>query len=117
MEPLIAKYFSACDKDSKPYTVPGLALALEFADRHSLHDYMDKDEFAPVLKMARLRIETQRAEALVTRASGHVGLIFDLKNNFGWKDKFTKEMDATDAWAEMMREIGARQGFIPRDDN
>ena len=96
MEPLIEGYFSDCDKAERPYTVPGIALALGFADRHSLHDYMAKDEFTATIKRARLRIEAQRAQALVTRTQGVAGLIFDLKNNFGWKDKTEHEHTGAD---------------------
>lgn len=87
MEPAIEAYFTECDEGDRPYTVPGLARALGFADKQSLIDYAGRAEFSFTIKAAKARIEEQRAEALVTRQSGHVGLIFDLKNNFGWKDQ------------------------------
>ena len=87
MEPLIQGYFDACDEQGHPYAVPGLVLALGFAHRQTLLQYAKKDEFSFTIKRAKLRIEAQRASALVTRLSGQAVLIFDLKNNFGWKDK------------------------------
>ena len=86
MEPLIEAYFNDCDEKGKPYTVPGLAYGLGFADKQSLIDYAAKDEFSFTIKAAKARIEQQRAEELVGRNGTVTGLIFDLKNNFGWKD-------------------------------
>ncbi len=89
MQALIESYFTACDETKRPYTVPGLALALGFSSRSSLFDYATRnaghEEFAATIKTAKLRIEAQRVEALVTCRGNAGGLIFDLKNNFGWK--------------------------------
>lgn len=79
-------YFEQQDEKEKPYTVPGLAVAIGFASRQSILEYRHKDQFADTLKAALARIEAQRNEQLLT--SPHAaGKIFDLKNNFGWKDK------------------------------
>lgn len=96
MQPKVDEYFASCDADQKPYTVPGLALALGFSDRHSLHDYAAKDEFTATVKRALLRIETQRGEKLVVGVGNVTGMIFDLKNNFGWKDRQELEHSGPD---------------------
>ena len=65
MEKVIEAYFVKCDEEGRPYTVPGLALALGFCTRKSLYDYEQKDSFVNTVKRAKLRIEEQRAEQLV----------------------------------------------------
>lgn len=98
MQVQIDAYFTACDegKPKRPYTVPGLALALGFSSRSSLFDYATRnsgrEEFAVTIKKAKLRIETQRVEALVSCKGNAGGMIFDLKNNFGWRDQQNVEL-------------------------
>lgn len=87
MQEKIDQYFKECDKKKRPYTVPGLALALGFSTRQSLLDYAEKDEFVDTIKKAKLKIEAQRNDALIKGSGSPAGMIFDLKNNFGWKDK------------------------------
>lgn len=82
----INQYFSTCDERKVKYTVPGLALALGFVCRSSIWDYGKMPEFNYTIKRAMLKIEQQRAEDLLTE-SNPVGKIFDLKNNFKWKDQ------------------------------
>lgn len=83
----ITKYFTDCDNTKRPYTITGLALDLGFLSRESLLRYGKKDEFYSIIKQAKLRIQRSYNEALATRRSGVAGLIFILKNNFGWKDR------------------------------
>lgn len=65
-------------------TMSGLAYHLNM-DRKSLLNYSKKDEFFPTIKKARSRI----AAALEQRLYGTAvtGIIFNLKNNFDWKDQ------------------------------
>ena len=82
MQTAIDKYFSSLG-DDKP-TVSGLAYELNMS-RQALLDYQNKDEFLDTVKRAKLRIEIALEQHLF---SGSVaGAIFNLKNNFGWKDK------------------------------
>lgn len=71
-------------------TVTGLAFALDM-DRDTLLNYEKKKEFIGTIKRAKQRI----AIALEQRLYGNTvtGVIFNLKNNFGWKDK--QEVDNT----------------------
>ena len=74
-------YFKYCDKKKKPYTMSGLALYLDM-DRRSLLNYSKDEKFFPTIKKARDRVENFVEERLFdTRAAG---IIFNLKNNFGW---------------------------------
>ena len=78
--------------DPQPYTSPGLALALGFCDRSSLDDYKNKKKFFPTIKKARSRIEEQRVTKALRGQHNPVFSIFDLKNNFGYKDKTETEI-------------------------
>ena len=87
MTPLIENYFDKCDRSEEPYTVPGLAYALGFADKQSLMDYSKDSEFSFTIKRAKARIESQRNRRLVDGNGNTAGMSFDLNNNFGWTDK------------------------------
>lgn len=65
-------------------TMSGLAFALG-VDRKTITNYSHRDGFSPHIKKARVRVE----EALEQRlyAGSPAGVIFNLKNNFGWRDK------------------------------
>lgn len=93
----IDAYFADCDEHTdsdgnptKPYTVAGLALWLN-VDRLTLINYEKRDEFFNTIKNAKLKIEQQLEEKL--HGSAVTGLIFNLKNNFGWKDKIEKDVN------------------------
>lgn len=71
-------------EEPKNPTLSGLSYFLGFEDRLSLWEYGKKDEFKHVLKRAKLRIEEFLENKL--QSQHVVGTIFNLKNNFGWKD-------------------------------
>lgn len=98
---IIDEYFDWCDNrmgqffnkdkgentpfsDPAPYTMSGLARRLGM-DRRTLLDYSKRDEFLPTIKAARDRVH----EDVETRLMGKnaTGAIFNLKNNFDWRDK------------------------------
>lgn len=85
MQEKIDKYFEQCDKDNDPYTITGLAIALDI-DRKTLLNYSDKEEFFPTIKKAKLRVENYLEKRLV-KNSNVTGIIFNLKNNYDWKEK------------------------------
>lgn len=64
-------------------TVTGLAYALGMS-RQALLDYENNEKFLDTIKRAKQRIGV----ALEQRLYGNnvTGIIFNLKNNFGWKD-------------------------------
>jgi hypothetical protein len=57
----------------------------------TLRDYGTKDEFSATVKRAKQKIEISLEQRLA--GNNVTGSIFNLKNNFGWKDK--SEVDAT----------------------
>lgn len=69
-------------------TVTGLALALDLT-RNSLLQYEGKPEFVNTIKKAKSRVEAFVEQRLYHNNA--VGSIFNLKNNFGWKDKSETE--------------------------
>ena len=87
MDDAIERYFDEADARKWPYTIPDLAFALGFTSRQSLLNYSNKPIFMDTIKRAKLRIEGQRARQLVQRQGIVAGQIFDLKNNFGWRDQ------------------------------
>ena len=81
----IDKYFNECDEKGKPYTMSGLALSLGI-DRRTLINYGERDLFFTQIKNAKAKVETMLEENLY-RLGNNSGIIFNLKNNYGWKDQ------------------------------
>lgn len=115
MQEAIDRYF-ATDAyiemgDAKMFapTVEGLAYALHLS-RQGLLNYEGKPEFVDTVKRAKQKI----AIALEQRLYGQAvtGAIFNLKNNFGWKDKTEQELTGAEGGpiqiAEVRREIVRR---------
>ena len=73
--------------EKEPLTLTGLAVFLD-CDRRTLLNYEENEEFFPSIKRAKLRIEQYAEKQLFDKSSKNVaGIIFNLKNNYGWKDK------------------------------
>lgn len=85
MEKDIEKYFAKQDAEGLPYTVSGLALALGMT-RETLLRYEENDIFSDTIKRAKQKIE-EYVETRLFVSGIATGVIFNLKNNFGWKDK------------------------------
>ena len=80
----IDNYFKSCDEKEKPYTMTGLALSLGI-DRRTLINYGNKELFFTLIKNAKAKVEEQLEENLY-RLGNNSGVIFNLKNNYGWRD-------------------------------
>lgn len=70
-------------------TVSGLAYHLNVSTE-TLRDYGTKEEYSATVKRAKQKIEIALEQRLAGQAV--TGTIFNLKNNFGWKDKTEKEI-------------------------
>jgi hypothetical protein len=101
----IDAYFDSCwidkvtevtDKDGKctmstvryqnrPYTVAGLALALDLC-RDTLAEYVKAGQFSDVVKKAKIKIE-MNVEELLLEGKNAAGPIFWLKNHAAYRDK------------------------------
>jgi len=99
---IIEEYFTYCDNriqqvysakadgvievmNPAPYTMSGLAVKLGM-DRMSLLNYSKQEDFFYTIKAARNRVEADIEERMNDKQTFTPGLIFNAKNNFGWKD-------------------------------
>jgi len=86
---MTAAYMGEGDNRMFAPTVSGLAYHLGI-DRHTLLNYQSDSVFLPTIKRAKERIH----QALEQRLYGNnvTGIIFNLKNNFEWRDKKETEL-------------------------
>lgn len=90
MRPVIEDYFKRQIKEKRPFTMAGLQLALGFASRDTMMHYANGErgeEIQELMAFAKLAVEEQLSEKLVREEGQKVGIVFTLKNNFGWKDQ------------------------------
>lgn len=87
-EPVLDRDGNPTYEQIRPFTVTGLAVALD-TTRDVLIDYEtkeDRKEFSNAIKKAKQIIENYNEEGL-HRQSQVTGIIFNLKNNFKWVDR------------------------------
>ena len=72
-------------RQNKPYTITGMAVFLG-TTRDLLVDYEKKKKFSDTIKRAKERCHAYAEESLFI-GKNPSGAIFNLKNNYGWKDK------------------------------
>ena len=101
MQKIIVKYFNECDEQGKKPTVSGLGYVLGLSRRQILEyeNCIDNDNlfsrfddsvklgFHNAIKDAKRFIESCLEDKLVNGTTTPIGLIFALKNNYGWVDK------------------------------
>ena len=107
-------YFDSLE-DGKMPTLAGLCLFMGFADKQTFGDYaVYGEDFSLTVKRAKLRIEDDRNQRLA-KADFSPGIIFDLKNNHGWKDKTESDLNVgvQDSLAELMKAVDGRARGIP----
>jgi len=111
LQAAIDEYFDYCDNRIKqvhskegesyavanpePYTMAGLAYKIGLS-RQGLIDYASRDEFIDAIKDARARVEADVERRMNDKETFTPGLIFNAKNNFGWKDKTEQELTLTE---------------------
>ncbi len=102
----IEGYFEQCDEREASYTIPGLCYFLGVADTRLLFgtgDYggvmrkspesaqtvklFSSPDIQQSLRLAKIKIEAQRANQLLDSDKNTSAIIFDLKATFGWQDK------------------------------
>lgn len=77
-----------------PPSITGLCLYLGI-DRSTWQNYADAEkhpELVGICQGARTRIEAYLEQELLTREKGVQGIIFNLQNNYGWKQKQEVEL-------------------------
>ena len=85
VEEKINAYFNYCEEKEKPYTMSGLAYYLGIS-RQTLVNYSNQDQFFYTIKKARDRVQMQLEENALSNKANPTFTIFNLKNNFDWKD-------------------------------
>lgn len=101
----IDAYFIKCDEDNRPYTMSGLALALGI-DRITLINYGKNDLFFTLVKEAKDKVQAQLEENALIGKGNAVFTIFNLKNNYGWKDTIENNNNVqVDKLDEILNEI------------
>jgi hypothetical protein len=103
LQSAIDEYFDYCDNrirqiysakaegvievlDPAPYTMSGLAYELGLS-RQGLLNYSNNELFFDAIKKARDKVERDVEERMNDKEKFTPGLIFNAKNNFGWRDK------------------------------
>ena len=101
MQKIIVKYFNECEAEGKKPTVSGLGYVLGLSRRQILEyeNCIDNDNlfarfddsvklgFHNAIKDAKRFIENCLEDKLINGTTTPIGLIFALKNNYGWVDK------------------------------
>ena len=85
VEEKINAYFNYCEEKEKPYTMSGLAYYLGIS-RQTLVNYSNQYQFFDTIKKARDRVQMQLEENALSNKANPTFTIFNLKNNFDWKD-------------------------------
>lgn len=118
LQELIEEYFATCDKIRRPYTITGLALFLDM-DRKALLRYEKdyEDEFCHTIKRAKERVQ-EFVECCLFKKGIAQGVIFNLKNNFGWEDKQEVDHTITSTEKDMnaINDVATQMQTISEDD-
>lgn len=95
----IESYFLSLQNDKgeyvKPPTISGLAVALD-TNRETLCNYEEKEEYFDTIKEAKSRCEAWVEENALLGKANATFSIFNLKNNYNWKDKVENELSNPD---------------------
>ena len=83
----MAEYFV---DENKPWMITGLCIHLHIY-KDTFYEYAKIPQFSDSIKLARQMIENYSGRQLFREVGQVTGIIFNLKNNFGWVDKFETE--------------------------
>lgn len=98
LQDAIDAYFKQCDENQEPYLITGLCLALD-CTRECLLEW-DKDtgkypkpeKAVKAIHKAKMRCQNYAEKLLMSGKLNPTGAIFNLKNNYRWKDKSETDM-------------------------
>ncbi len=91
MREAIEAYFSACDRDGRPYTLEGMSVALDIT-REMLAEYeagADLPIYSQIVKKAKTRIQQNLVERGLGGNNRSSLTIFLLKNDHGYEEGAT----------------------------
>lgn len=98
----INQYFKDMTEEGRPLTLSGMAVYLE-CDRQTILNYSKKDEYFGTIKKAKQIVEAYAEEKLISTSGIAAGIIFSLKNNFGWEDR--REVEVSEKPKPLMAEL------------
>lgn len=112
----IDAYFADRDAQEKPYTMHGLARALDCGRTTLLNyeEYDDAEPFVRAIKRARERVAEWTEDRLHTKGFHPAGAIFSLKNNFGWQDVQRYEVDSRSVVLGVQLSEDERRAYVPQ---
>jgi len=118
VQQIIDNYFTECEINNIPLTITGLGLALDMS-RETLLRYGEKEQFSDTIKKAK-QICQNFAEQYLYTGKNVAGAIFNLKNNYNWREEqslnIQGEIDVSKKLSE--KEEGLLDEFIKwRKDN
>lgn len=88
----INEYFTKCEAEGTKPFITELAYYLD-TSRETLREYKERPEYVDSIKKALTRCEMALERNLIEGKVNPTGSIFNLKNNYGWKDR--NETDIT----------------------
>lgn len=111
MQYAVDMYFDRCEEKGEFATIPGLAMALGFSNRHKLVGYMEKGEaYERIIGRAMLYIEDKGNKALMVGGAATHGTVFLLKNHHQYADKVEQKVthDIGGSLAELVRALDGK---------
>lgn len=122
IQQILDDYLAYCDTKDKPPTIPGIAKSLGFNSREALWRFINKSEHLKngnqrkrdaiinTIQRVKLHIEDVRVSDMVAGKGSTAGAIFDLKNNFNYRDQVDVVQDThmTIRWASDIAPIDAQ---------
>ncbi len=102
----VDEYFAFVEDKGKKPTLAGLAYHMGFDDRESVSTYATYGpDFSRTVKRAKLLMEDDRQQSLLSKDKFTPGIALDLKNNHGWKDKTEQELSGPDGGPVTIQKI------------
>ena len=86
LENTIQTYFEQMRAEKRPLTITGLCIAVGFKSRQTLLDYEEKEQYGHLIREAKMRCQNY-AEELLFQNRNVYGVIFNLTNNYGWRNR------------------------------
>lgn len=100
----IQAFYDHCESKDKPLTLSRLASHMG-VNRQTVWNYQKVPEYRALLDAVKIDIEADMEERLQAGKGSAAGVIFSLKNNYGWKD-------ATEVNQNITGEVGVRKVTI-----
>jgi hypothetical protein len=93
LDDMIQNYFDICKDEQRPPTITGLALHLD-TTRETLREYKARPEFVDSIHYALSYCENWLEENALMNKTNAPFTVFNLKNNYNWKDKTESEVNS-----------------------